>query len=335
MNNSNRPLYDHDIDPAPLLTRTVAIIGYGAQGRSHALNLRDSGIQVVVGQREGGNGFRRAEDDGFLPLSIADATGRADLVCLMVPDELHGRLFDSGIREEMQPGAMLLVCHGFSLLYQQVIPPEGCPSILVAPKGAGHMVRTAYEQGGGVACLVGLGPHATESEHLPVALAYARALGGGRAGVLQTTLGEETETDLFGEQAVLCGGVSHLAAAAFEILVEAGYREEIAYFECVHELQLVVDLLHRGGLAFMRDHISNTAEYGDYTRGPRIVDDHVRQRMREILQEIQSGQFAREWIEEADSGGHRFSRLRQLHRERPIEGAAQGVLQMLRGEDPD
>ncbi len=323
--------YDRDISWLTLKQKSIAVIGYGAQGRSHALNLRDSGCHVTVGQRSG-KGFDNAVQDGFSPASIAEATGAADVVCLMLPDELHGPIFNSEIVPYLRTDATLVCCHGFSLLYGQVIPPTGIAAVLVAPKGAGHMVRTAYESGGGVPCLVALGPGANESEHLPIALEYAKGLGGGRAGILRTTIAEETETDLFGEQVVLCGGVSHLAAAAFEALVNAGYQPEIAYFECIHELKLVVDLLHRGGLAFMRDHISNTAEYGDYSRGPRIVDEHVRQTMQQILAEIQSGQFAREWIAEAQSGGKAFEAFRKKHRQQPAELAGQKVQQILRGE---
>ncbi|MGI9519489.1 MAG: ketol-acid reductoisomerase [Pirellulaceae bacterium] len=325
-------LYEAQIDQSVLRDKTIAIVGYGAQGRAHALNLRDSGLRVLVGQRAG-PGFDMAVDDGFQPLSIADAARQADLICIMLPDEFHGSVFESTVREQLTAGDVILCCHGFSLLYQQIIPPVGVASILVAPKGAGHMVRSAYEQGGGVPCLVGIGPGADRESHLPLAQAYAAALGGGRAGIMETTLAEETETDLFGEQAVLCGGLSHLAIAAFETLVEAGYREEIAYFECVHELKLVVDLLHRGGLAFMREHISNTAEYGDYTRGPRIVDDHVREVLRQVLAEIRSGEFARQWIEETSAGSKNFQRMRQEHAGQPLEKAGQRVLQLLQGRD--
>jgi ketol-acid reductoisomerase len=326
--------YDRDITSRELTKKRIALIGYGAQGRSHALNLRDSGCNVIVGQRPG-RGWDRALVDGFQPVSIGEATRSADVVCLMLPDELHGDVFRNDIEPLLSPQATIVVCHGFSLLYEQVLPPPGVASILVAPKGAGHMVRTAYEGGGGVACLVALGPGAKEQLHFPLALEYAKALGGGRAGILRTTVAEETETDLFGEQVVLCGGVSHLAAAAFETLVDAGYQPEIAYFECIHELKLVVDLLHRGGLAFMRDHISNTAEFGDYTRGPRIVDEHVRASMKQILDEIRSGQFAREWIDEARSGGKSFEAFRRKHREQAAEVAGQTVLNILKGNRAD
>ncbi len=321
-------IYDDRIDQAVLNDKTIAIIGYGAQGKAHALNLRDSGLRVLIGQRPG-PGHEAAIQDGFQPLTIAEAASQANLVCLMLPDECHGPVFEEQIRGQLDPADVILCCHGFSLLYEQVRPPEGVACILVAPKGAGHMVRTAYQQGSGVPCLVALGPGADRETHWPLALAYAGGLGGGRAGILETTLAEETETDLFGEQAVLCGGLSHLAIAAFETLVEAGYREEIAYFECVHELKLVVDLLHRGGLAFMREHISNTAEYGDYTRGPRIVDEHVRKQLQQILEEIRSGEFARQWIEEASGGSATFLKVRQQQARQPVEQAGQRVLQLI------
>jgi ketol-acid reductoisomerase len=320
--------YDEDIASRELEHKTIAIIGYGAQGRSHALNLRDSGLKVIVGQRPGKR-FDVAVADGFSPVPVRQAVVAADLIALMLPDEQHGTVFEIEIRPALKSGSTILVCHGFSLLYQQVVPPAGISAVLVAPKGAGHMVRTAYEQGSGVACLVAMGPGANEASHLPIALEYARGLGGGRAGILRTTIAEETETDLFGEQVVLCGGVSHLAAAAFQTLVDAGYRPEIAYFECIHELKLVVDLLYQGGLAWMRDHISNTAEFGDYSRGPRVIDDHVREQMKKVLEEIRSGQFAREWIAESASGGKQMNAWRSRHRQSAAELAGEKVRAIL------
>ncbi len=321
--------YDAQIDVSVLSEKTVAIIGYGAQGRAHALNLRDSNIDVLVGQRPG-NGFQQAIEDGFQPVPISEAVPKADLICLMLPDEQHGPIFEAEIKPSLRDGQTLLVCHGFSLLYETVTPPPQVGAVLVAPKGAGHMVRTAYQQGGGVPCLVAITDEKNREVEMSLALAYAAALGGGKAGIMETTVREETETDLFGEQAVLCGGVSHLAIAAFETLVEAGYREEIAYFECVHELKLVVDLLHRGGLAFMRDHISNTAEYGDYTRGPKIVDQHVKETLKQVLQEIRSGEFAKQWIEESASGNKKFDAFRQSHQAKSVEATGKSLHQRMK-----
>jgi len=310
--------FDNDIDRELLRQRKIAVVGYGAQGSAHARNLRDAGMNVVVGQRPGA-GYDQAVADGFQPVDIGSACQWADFVCLMLPDEIHGPVFQSQILPHLVDGDVLLVCHGFSLLYQTVTPPPFVGSLLVAPKGAGHMVRSAFEKGGGVPCLVSVGPDADRDTYFPMALSYAAAIGGGRAGIIETTVKEETETDLFGEQAVLCGGVSHLAIAAFETLVEAGYRPEVAYFECIHELKLVVDLLHRGGLAFMRDHISNTAEYGDYVTGPRLIDSHVRQRMKEVLSDIQSGKFARDWIGDTESGGGSIQQFRRAHQAKSVQ----------------
>ena len=331
--------YDSDIDLSPVLNKTLAIIGYGAQGRPHALNLRDSGLQVVVGQRKPldtssaaahKSGYQQAMEDGFEPVPISTATERADFICLMLPDEVQKDVFEREMVDFLSPGDYLLCCHGFSFLYEQVIPPAGTRGLLVAPKGAGHRVRSAYEQGSGVPSYCALGPQATE-EDWPIALAYAKAIGSGRVGVMQATVREETETDLFGEQTVLCGGVSELCRAAFDTLVEAGYPPEMAYFECVHELKLVVDLLHQGGLGFMHHHISNTAEFGDYTRGPRIIDEQTRERMRQVLQEIQNGQFAREWIEETARGGQAFQEMREERQRWPLEKTGSRVNHIVNG----
>lgn len=321
--------FDHDLNLELIRNRRIAIIGYGAQGRAHALNLRDSSCQVTVGQRAGAS-FDQAVQDGFEPVAISQAVSDADFICLMLPDELQGRVFNEQIAPHLDSDDVILCCHGFSLLYETVRPPAGVASLLVAPKGAGHRVRSAFQEGGGVPCLAGVGPGVDRNQYFPLALAYAGAIGGGRAGILETDVREETETDLFGEQAILCGGVSHLAIAAFETLVEAGYREEVAYFECVHELKLVVDLLHRGGLGFMREHISNTAEYGDYTRGPRVVDEHVRESLKAVLADIQSGRFAQEWIEETDSGGRDFQAKRAQQRAKSIERAGASLRQQMK-----
>ncbi len=325
----NTPVYfDADIDLELLRQRKIAVVGYGAQGTAHALNLRDSGMNVVIGQRPGA-GFQHAVKDQFQPVPIETAVREADFISLMLPDEIQGSVFESEILPHLNDGDIVLCCHGFSLLYETVKPPAGVISLLVAPKGAGHMVRSAFAKGGGVPCLAATGPGTDRETNLPMALAYAAAIGGGRAGIIETSVKEETETDLFGEQAVLCGGVSHLAIAAFETLVEAGYREEVAYFECVHELKLVVDLLHKGGLAFMRDHISNTAEYGDYVAGPRLIDEQVRQKMKEVLADIQNGNFARRWIEETESGGAKFSEFRADHQQKSVEKTGARLRQML------
>lgn len=312
------PLLDAEIDLELLRPLTIAILGYGAQGRSHALNLRDGGFQVIVGQRNGGRHYALAVQDGFQPSSLADAASQADIINLLLPDELHGEVFQTHVRDQLSPGAIVMTCHGYSLHYRHVVPPAGTAAVLVAPKAAGHRVRSAFVEGSGVPFLVARGPGADDRARA-VGFAYAAAQGGGRVGVYETTVAAETETDLFGEQAVLCGGVSHLIKAAFDTLVDAGYQEELAYFECVHELKLVVDLIHRGGLAFMHDHISNTAEFGDYTRGPRIIDQRTRDVLRQILDEIRSSAFAREMQAEWDSGQPVLSQQRQAERESRIE----------------
>lgn len=310
--------FDADADLELLRDKTIAILGYGAQGRSHALNLRDGGLRVLVGQRPESRRHETAVADGFAPVSLAEATRRSDIVNILLPDELHGPLFVSDIAPNLSPGKLILTCHGYSLHYGLVVPPPGVAAVLVAPKGAGHRVRSAFVEGTGVPFLIALGSGANAASKA-LGLAYAKALGGTRVGVYETTIAAETETDLFGEQAVLCGGVSHLVKAAFQTLVDAGYQEELAYFECVHELKLVVDLIYQGGLAFMHDHISNTAEFGDYTRGPRIVDAGVRQRLRDILAEIQSKQFANEMQAEFAAGQPVLNSHRAAERESQIE----------------
>jgi ketol-acid reductoisomerase len=294
-------LYDDDADLGRLDDRTVAIIGYGSQGHAHALNLRDSGVEVIVGLLEGSASRERAQEDGFEILAPSEAARRAEIVSVLAPDERHAELWRTELRDRLVPGALLLFSHGFSVLYKQVVPREDVDVALVAPKGPGHLVRSTFAAGSGVPGLVAV-EHDLSGDARADALAYAKGIGCTRAGVLETTFREETESDLFGEQAVLCGGATELVRAGFETLVEAGFDPRLAYFECLHELKLIVDLLYEKGIAGMRESCSNTAEYGDLTRGPRIVDDRTRATMRDVLAEIRSGAFAREWLEEAGRG---------------------------------
>jgi ketol-acid reductoisomerase len=295
---TDRIFYAADTSPDLIRSCVVAMIGYGSQGQAHALNLRDSGVEVRVGQRPGGRGWQAALDDGFRPLTVAAAVEGADVVCLMLPDERHGAVFEAEIRPSLKPGATLMACHGFSFHYGLVHAPAGSYRLLVAPKGQGAMVRGEFLKGGGVPALVAVDPEAPDAV-FQLGLSYATALGSAHAGIIRTTIAAETETDLFGEQAVLCGGLTALVQAGFETLVDAGYQPELAYFECLHELKIIADLLHARGIAGMRDAISSTAEFGDLTRGPRVIDDHVRQTLRTILAEIRSGQFAREFLNAA------------------------------------
>ena len=310
--------YDQDADLGLLKGKTVAIIGYGSQGHAHAQNLRDSGITVVVGQRPGGPNYDLAIKDGFKPVSAAEATKAADVINLLLPDELAPEVFTNEIAPNLRPGNLLLCSHGFNIHFSQIVPAKGVDSALIAPKGPGHLVRSEYVKGGGVPCLIATGEGCSEAGKA-LALAYAKGIGGTRGGVLQTTFAEETETDLFGEQVVLCGGVSALVKMGYETLIEAGYQPESAYFECLHELKLIVDLMYSGGLNYMRYSISNTAEYGDYTRGPRIINEQTRVEMKKILSEIQSGQFAREFILENKAGKPGFLATRRREREHPVE----------------
>jgi len=320
--------YVADVDPALIRNLRVAIIGYGAQGQAHALNLRDSGINVVVGQRPGGRGWDEAVKDGFAPKLPAEAVTGADLVNLMMPDQVHGQVFEAEIRPQLKSGATVMACHGFSFHYGLVNPPGGSWRLLVAPKGQGHMVRGEYLRGGGVPCLVATDESAPDSV-FQLGLSYAHAIGGTKAGIIRTTIGAETETDLFGEQAVLCGGMVHLVQAGFETLVEAGYQPELAYFECLHELKIIADLLHQRGIAGMRDSISTTAEFGDITRGPRIIDDHVRNNMRNLLEEIRSGKFAREFLEDDQNGQPVTRQSSESVRKSLIESTGQRLRKMM------
>ncbi len=310
--------YETDADLSRLKGKTIAILGYGSQGHAQAQNLRDSGCNVIVGQRPGSPNYDLAVQHGFKPVALDEATRKADLVNILLPDEVQGDLYRAHIRDNLQTGNILMASHGFNLHFGQVEPPQGVDTMLVAPKGPGHLVRSEFERGGGVPCLIALGQGASE-ETKQLGLAYAKGIGGTRAGVIETTIAEETETDLFGEQVVLCGGVSELVKVAFDTLVEAGYQPEMAYFECMHELKLIVDLFYQGGLSYMRYSVSNTAEYGDYTRGPRIVTEETRKEMKKILKEIQTGQFAREWILENRAGAPAFKAIRRAEKTLQIE----------------
>lgn len=320
--------YDDDANLALLKNKTIAILGYGSQGHAQAQNLRDSGCNVIIGQRPGSPNYDLAVSHGFKPMSAADATKKADLVNILLPDEVQGDLYRSDIRPNLEKGNLLLCSHGFNIHFGQVTPPEGVDAALVAPKGPGHLVRSEFEKGGGVPSLIALMPGASESSR-QLALAYAKGIGGTRGGVIETTFAEETETDLFGEQVVLCGGVSALVKAAFETLVEAGYQPEMAYFECMHELKLIVDLFYQGGLNYMRYSVSNTAEFGDYTRGPRIVTDQTKAEMKQILKEIREGQFAKEWILENKANQPTFKAIRRREREHQIETVGKQLRSMM------
>ncbi len=293
----------------PLGGKTVAIIGYGSQGHAHALNLKDSGVSVVVGLREDSASVAKAREQGLEVLPIVEAASRGDLVMILAPDELHREVWENDVRDGIAEGNMLLFGHGFSVHYKEVEPPPGVDVALVAPKGPGHLVRRQFTEGSGVPGLIAIEQDATGNARA-LALAYAKGIGCTRGGVIETTFKDETETDLFGEQAVLCGGASELVQAGFQTLVEAGYDPEMAYFECLHELKLIADLMYEKGLAGMRYSISNTAEYGDYTRGKRVITEETRAAMRQILKEIQSGDFAREWIAENRAGQENFKRMR-------------------------
>jgi ketol-acid reductoisomerase len=302
--------YDDDADLALLDGKTVAIIGYGSQGHAHALNLKDSGVSVVVGLRPDSSSVAKAQEHGLRVADPADAASEAEIVMMLVPDELHRQVWESGVRDGIAAGKMLMFGHGFSIHYGEVEPPPDVDVTLVAPKGPGHLVRRQFLEGSGVPCLVAVNQNPSGNA-LQLALAYAKGIGGTRGGVIETSFKDETETDLFGEQAVLCGGVTELVRAGYETLVDAGYDPRLAYFECLHELKLIVDLMYEKGIAGMRYSISNTAEYGDLTRGKRVISGPTRQAMKDLLGEIQSGDFAREWIAENRAGQENFKRLRE------------------------
>ncbi len=320
--------YDEDADLSLLEGKTVGVIGFGSQGHAHALNLRDSGVNVIVGLYPGSRSWKQAEEAGLRVGSVAEVAQAADIIMMLTPDQVMKEVYETGVEPGLTDGKMLMFAHGFSIHFGQIVPPAGVDVTMIAPKGPGHLVRRVYTEGGGVPALLAVHQNATEQAK-QLALAYAKGLGATRAGVLETTFKEETETDLFGEQAVLCGGVTQLVKLGWETLVEAGYQPEIAYFECLHELKLIVDLMYEGGMKYMRYSISDTAEYGDYTRGPRIVDEGVRENMRDALREIQEGRFAREWILENQAGRPTFNALRRLNAEHPIEAVGAELRAMM------
>lgn len=310
--------YDSDADLSLLAGKTVAILGYGSQGHGHAQNLRDSGVKVIVAELQGTANYETAVSHGFAPMTTAEAVAQADLITILLPDELQGKIFAEEIRPNLKPGALLIASHGFNVHFGQFNVPKENKFIMIAPKGPGHLVRAEFVKGAGVPCLIALGEGAGDAEKA-LGLAYAKGIGGTRAGVIETTFAEETETDLFGEQVVLCGGLSALIKAGFETLVEAGYQPEMAYFECVHEVKLIVDLIYQGGLSYMRYSISNTAEYGDYVTGSRIITEETKKEMKQVLREIQDGTFARNWLLENQVKAPHFKALRRLEAEHQVE----------------
>jgi ketol-acid reductoisomerase len=323
----------YESDCPPNLGEPVAVIGYGSQGRAHALNLRDSGEDVRVGLYPGSNSIERVEADGLRAVPVPEAVSEATVVMVLTPDAGQGKLFRESIESHLQPRSMLMFAHGFAIHFAQIKPDSQFDVAMIAPKGPGHLVRSTYLQGQGVPALIAVYQDAT-GHAWKRALAYARSLGAGRAGVLETTFKEETETDLFGEQAVLCGGVSSLVKAGFETLVEAGYQPELAYFEVLHELKLIVDLMYRGGLGFMRYSVSDTAEYGDYVSGPRVIDNQVRENMRQILREIQDGSFAERWLDENSNGRAEFLAMRKKDAEHPVEKVGRELRSMMTWLEP-
>ena len=310
--------YDNDINDQILRDKKISVIGYGSQGHAHAQNLKDSGFDVIIGLYEGSKSKEKAENDGFKVFNISEAVKNSQLISLCIPDPSMKKVFIEDIKDNLSEGDILLFAHGFAILYEEIKPPEDVDVVMIAPKAPGHRVRAVFERDLGVPCLI-----AVDKDHsgnaYEIALAYGKGIGGGRAGILETTFKEETETDLFGEQAVLCGGVTALIKAGFEVLTEAGYQPESAYFEVLHELKLIVDLIYQGGLEGMRYSVSTTAEYGDYTVGPKIIDDSVKQSMKNVLDDIQSGRFAKEWIAENDEGLHKYNELREADLSHPVE----------------
>jgi len=320
--------YDSDCNLKLLEGKVVGIIGYGSQGHAHAQNLRDSGCQVIVAEAEGTPGWKNAKNADFKVLAATEVAREADIIVMLAPDQLHRDIYYGSIEKGLAPGNVLMFAHGFNIHYGQIIPPPDIDVTMIAPKCPGHMLRQLYTEGKGPPAIVAVHQDAS-GKAKDIALAYAKGIGCSRAGVIETTFAEETETDLFGEQTVLCGGVTSLVKAAFETLVEAGYQPEIAYFECLHELKLIVDLIYQGGLSYMRYSVSDTAEYGDYTRGPRVIDDMVKDEMAQILAEIQDGSFAKEWILENQAGRPVYNALKRMDEEHLIELVGKELRQMM------
>ena len=320
--------YEEDADKELIKSKKIAVLGYGSQGHAHSLNLKDSGFDVVVGLYEGSKSWAVAEKDGFTVKTASDVAKDSDIIMLLLHDHSMASVYKESIEPNLESGNTIMFAHGFNIHYKTITPPNNIDVSMVAPKAPGHRVREVFIKGGGVPGLIAVHHDATGKAH-STGLAYSRGIGCTRAGVLDTTFKEETETDLFGEQAVLCGGVTQLVKAAFETLVEAGYQPESAYFECLHELKLIVDLLYKGGMEYMRYSVSDTAEYGDYSRGPVVVDDHVKQNMKKVLSDIQDGSFAKEWISENDEGRHKFNQLREENKIHPIEAIGKELRQMM------
>ena len=327
--------YENDADMSLLDGKTVGIVGYGSQGHAHALNLNESGVDVVVGLYEGSRSKEKAEGEGLRVELVADAARDSDVVMMLIPDHTMASVYKESVEPHLSSGKTLMFAHGFNIHYETIVPPSAVDVSMVAPKAPGHRMREVFTRGSGVPGLLAIHQDASGMAH-DIGLAYARGVGCTRAGVLDTTFKEETETDLFGEQSVLCGGVTALIKAAFETLVEAGYQPESAYFECMHELKLIVDLLYQGGMEYMRYSVSDTAEYGDYSRGPAVIDEHVKENMKKVLEAVQDGSFAREWIAENDEGRPRFDRLRKENAEHPIESVGKelrGMMSFLKEAD--
>ncbi len=320
--------YDKDVSIDVLKDKTIGIIGYGSQGHAQAQNLRDSGLNVIVAEVEGTDNYKLAVKHGFKPMSADELASKADIISVLVPDEIQAKIYKGSIESNLKEGNALLFSHGFNIRFKQIIPPEYVDVIMVAPKGPGHLVRSEYEKGGGVPNLVAVENDASGNA-LQLALAYSKGIGGTKGGALKTTFPEETETDLFGEQVVLCGGVSALVKKGFEVLIEAGYQPEIAYFECMHELKLIVDLFYQGGLSYMRYSVSNTAEYGDFTRGERIISEETKKEMKKILSEIKDGSFAKEWIEESAKGKPNLKKFEENDKNHPLEKIGRELRSMM------